>query len=143
MKSYLKLVVLAVGLNAWPALSLASWSCECWSDEAGLLLIDGETREEAERICREEVGSEPQNCQSQGRGDRSPLFLVESVRVPVNPGGVDVCRNFIAYHKKINELEITLNGRTPENMKFMHNGKVVGTMIYNDDGSEAAICTAL
>lgn len=67
----------------------------------------------------------------------------ESVLVPSNPGGVDVCRNFIAYHKKINELDITLNGRTPENMRFIYQGEVVGTMIYNNDGSEAAICTVL
>lgn len=76
----------------------------------------------------------------------SALFSVsalagETVLVPANPGGVDVCRDFIEYHLHIRGVQ--LNGSTPESMQFTYKGKVVGNMTYADDGSEAATCTVL
>ncbi len=140
MKKIFFVLILALGYSS---VGSADWSCDCKVSNGDVWVVDGSDEKDAKLACTEEAGGTVLECQSQGRGDRTPSFLGESVRVPANPGGVDVCRDYIAYHKKIDSLEITLNGRTPENMRFMHNGKVVGTMIYNDDGSEAAVCTVL
>lgn len=134
--------ILGLVLGA-PLFAQADWSCECDMGDEGVWIIDGTSKDDAAQKCKEDIGGEVLRCESQGRGDRKPLFFGESVLVPANPGGVDVCRNFIAYHLKIDELDITLGGRTPENMTFLFNGRKVGTMIYNDDGSEAALCTVL
>jgi hypothetical protein len=67
----------------------------------------------------------------------------ESVLVPDNPSGADVCRNYIAYHKKIDENEIRLAGTSTADLSFVYDGQVVGTMRSNADGSEAATCTPL
>lgn len=62
-----------------------------------------------------------------------------SVYVPPNPEGVDMCRDFIE-HRIGARGQVTLSGRTPENMSFVLKGKVVGRMTYSNDGSERALC---
>lgn len=132
-------VVLGVSSSAFAE----GWSCDCYIPSEGQTwIIDGNTKQDARQECLQQ-GGQVKECLPRGRGDRLPAMFGESVLVPANPGGVDVCRDYIAYHKKINSLDITLGGRTPEDMTFLYKGKIVGKMKYDDDGSEAALCTVL
>lgn len=92
--------VFAFVLGASNVALASDWSCDCLVSNGDTWIVDGKDENAARLACTEQAGGTVLECQSQGRGDRRPAVLGESVRVPANPGGVDVCRDFIAYHKK-------------------------------------------
>lgn len=68
-------------------------------------------------------------------------FAGETVLVPDNPGGVDVCREFVAYHLGLDPLDITLLGETTAHMELVYKETVIGLVTSNADGSETATCS--
>lgn len=71
-----------------------------------------------------------------------PTAGSKSVLVPLNPQGVNVCRDFIEYHIGARQ-KVTLSGRTAANMGFRLDGKLVGEMKATGEFTQTATCKVL